>query len=85
MQMGFPKGLASLLAILLLLFLLLAISSTPDRSTAYGSFRTGPATHRLGSRESHGGQERAKNEDGDAILGDEKRRVYTGPNPLHNR
>ncbi|KAF3454044.1 hypothetical protein FNV43_RR04491 [Rhamnella rubrinervis] len=24
-------------------------------------------------------------EDGDSVFGDEKRRIHTGPNPLHNR
>ncbi|KAJ6409277.1 hypothetical protein OIU84_008886 [Salix udensis] len=48
------------------------------------SFKTtGSATQLLGAVKSHGGGDR--DEEGDATLGDEKRKIYTGPNPLHNR
>jgi hypothetical protein len=32
-----------------------------------------------------GGLKRNANKDGNEIFGADKRKVYTGPNPLHNR
>ncbi|KAJ6310200.1 hypothetical protein OIU76_015015 [Salix suchowensis] len=81
--MGLRKELACL-ALLFLILLLLETSSVPDRSARYGSFKTtGSTTQLLGAVKSHGGGDR--DEEGDATLGGEKRKIYTGPNPLHNR
>ncbi|KAL3611446.1 hypothetical protein D5086_002466 [Populus alba] len=64
-------------------------SSLPDRYSArYGSSKNTGSTSQLmmGPVKSHGGGLRGdKDEGGDATLGDEKRKIFTGPNPLHNR
>ncbi|CAK7330679.1 unnamed protein product [Dovyalis caffra] len=85
-MMGLRKELACL-AIMFLILLLLETSSFPDRSARYGSFKTTGSTSQLtGPVQSHGGGLRGdKDEEGrDATFGDEKRKIYTGPNPLHN-
>ena len=61
---------------------------TPCYADGYGKFnrifkRSAPST----TLKTYGGFE-GKNADkngGDDVFGAEKRRVYTGPNPLHNR
>nr|TKS01825.1 hypothetical protein D5086_0000169320 [Populus alba] len=84
--MGLRKELACL-ALLFLILLLLETSSAHDRSARHGSFKTtGSSTQLTGPVKSHGGGLRGdRDKEGDATLGDEKRKVYTGPNPLHNR
>ncbi|KAL9404801.1 hypothetical protein Peur_001773 [Populus x canadensis] len=85
--MGLRKELACL-AVIFFILLLLETSSLPDRSARYGSSKnTGSSTSQLmGPVKSHGGGLRGdKDEGGDATLGDEKRKIFTGPNPLHNR
>ncbi|KAE8037302.1 hypothetical protein FH972_009902 [Carpinus fangiana] len=71
-------------SILLLLLLLLQTSSSADGSARYGTFKTGSVKSNGG----FGGGDH-KDEDGHdhdpAVFGDDKRKVYTGPNPLHNR
>ncbi|KAJ6302800.1 hypothetical protein OIU77_016820 [Salix suchowensis] len=45
----------------------------------------GSTSQLMGPVKSRGGGLRGgKDEGGDATLGDEKRKIYTGPNPLHN-
>ncbi|KAJ6895976.1 hypothetical protein NC651_022262 [Populus alba x Populus x berolinensis] len=85
--MGLRKDQLACLALLFLILLLLETSSAPDRSARHGSFKTTGSTAQLtGPVKSHGGGLRGdRDEEGDATLGDEKRKVYTGPNPLHNR
>ena len=76
-------------SLLLLVFLFLfnfKTSSAADGSAKFQSFKSGsmskidPAQHRGGFREQNSGKESSE-----AVLGDEKRKIYTGPNPLHNR
>ncbi|KAG6682551.1 hypothetical protein I3842_13G148500 [Carya illinoinensis] len=83
--MGLRKELTCF-SILLLVLLLLKISSSVDGSATFGTFKTGSAS-KLRNEKSKGAFGRDKDEDGDQshVFGDEKRRVYTGPNPLHNR
>ncbi|KAG6762444.1 hypothetical protein POTOM_032944 [Populus tomentosa] len=83
--MGLRKELACL-ALLFLILLLLETSSAHDRSARHGSFKTtGSSTKLTGPVKSHGGGLRGdRDKEGEATLGDEKRKVYTGPNPLHN-
>jgi len=84
--MGLRKELACL-AVIFFILLLLETSSLPDRSARYGSSKnTGSTSQLMGPVKSHGGGLRGdKDEGGDATLGDEKRKIFTGPNPLHNR
>ncbi|KAK6235501.1 hypothetical protein QUC31_019236 [Theobroma cacao] len=64
-------------------------SSTDHGSARHASFKPVSASsrHFRPLESSHGGFQgdahRAK--DGDEVFGDEKRKVHTGPNPLHNR
>ncbi|KAK3443652.1 hypothetical protein EUGRSUZ_B03753 [Eucalyptus grandis] len=73
-------------SLLFLLLLLLEASITVDGSARFASFRTKPSPSGLSpvmpDNASFGG---ARYGEGDGPFGDEKRRVYTGPNPLHNR
>ena len=88
------KEFITLFAFLLLLVLLLfQTSSFPD---GFGSFKTGSANFHdpvksshhhaaAGSRKGHEGDTHEDGNKKDPALEDEKRRIHTGPNPLHNR
>lgn len=71
---------------LLLLLLILLLLETPcfaDGSSRFTSGKKGSIStlnHKKGYK---GSAEKGNN--GDDVFGAEKRRVYTGPNPLHNR
>lgn len=69
--------------LLLILFLFKISSSTANGYAKSQSFRTQP----LSNLSPFKGKSRQNTGDGDgeAVLGDEKRIIYTGPNPLHNR
>lgn len=86
--MALRKELACL-AVIFFILVLLETSSLPDRYSArYGSSKNTGSTSQLimGPVKFHGGGLRGdKDEGGDATLGDEKRKIFTGPNPLHNR
>ncbi|GKU93479.1 hypothetical protein SLEP1_g7071 [Rubroshorea leprosula] len=91
-KMGLRKKVACFSLLLLVLLLLIEASESAARgsSARHGSFKTGnsAASHEFSPIESNGvkGFERDhKGEDGDAVFGDEKRKIHTGPNPLHNR
>ncbi|EOY32845.1 Uncharacterized protein TCM_040867 [Theobroma cacao] len=89
--MGLSKKFTCFYLLLLLLLLLLfqLESSTDHGSARHASFKPVSASsrHFRPLESSHGGFQgdahRAK--DGDEVFGDEKRKVHTGPNPLHNR
>ena len=89
-QMGLRKKFSCfyllLLLLLLLLFQLESSTSTLDHGSGrHGSFKPVPASsQQFRPVQSHGGFE-AGNHDDDEVFGDEKRKVHTGPNPLHNR
>ncbi|KAK9273003.1 hypothetical protein L1049_017810 [Liquidambar formosana] len=83
--MGLRKEFACFsLLLLLLMLLLLKTSSFSDGSARFGTFKTGYGSE-LSPVESNGGSRGNGDEDGDAVLVDEKRKIHTGPNPLHNR
>jgi hypothetical protein len=94
-QMGLRKEFAcfSILLLLLLLLQTSTSSSAANGSARYGAFKTGSPSKLADDIKSNGhfgGGDHHKDEDGDhdhdhAVFGDEKRKVYTGPNPLHNR
>lgn len=69
------------------LLLLLYFQSSSSSSSSCSSFVVSAFSQQLMPVESHGGFEANDNDDGDEgeDFGDEKRKVYTGPNPLHNR
>ncbi|KAK8493508.1 hypothetical protein V6N12_024895 [Hibiscus sabdariffa] len=85
-QMGLSKKLISFYLIsLLLLFLLFQLEFS---SSSHGSSLKKPAVS-PSSPPVHAGNHRTKDaaadDDDDGIFDDEKRKVQTGPNPLHNR
>ncbi|KAI3419074.1 uncharacterized protein J3R85_013415 [Psidium guajava] len=83
--MGSGKELACF-SLLFLLLLLLETSVTVDGSARFATFKTKPGPSGLSPVKPDNASFRgARHEEGDGPFGDEKRRVYTGPNPLHNR
>lgn len=81
-QMGF--------GILCLLFLTMLLVSTPCNAAGRARFHRfrggGDGSHsELKPFDFRGGLKGNEDKDGDGIFGAEKRKVYTGPNPLHNR
>ena len=97
-QMGLSKKFTCfyllLLLLLLLLFQLESSTSTHDHGSArHGSFKpVSASSQQFRPVQSHGGFEPGshahKVKDGDyddEVFGDEKRKVHTGPNPLHNK
>lgn len=83
-QMGF-------VIISLLLLMLLLLSTTPCNTAEkarFDRFKGGSSSFGLKSSELHGGLQgnsANKHGGGDQVFGADKRKVYTGPNPLHNR
>lgn len=70
--------------LLLILFLFkISSSSAADGYAKSQSFRTEPVSN-LGPFKGKSRQNTGEG-GGEAFLGDEKRIIYTGPNPLHNR
>lgn len=98
-QMGLVMLSSSLLLLLLLISMLVVMSSTPCKaaSTVRTRFHTfkphsqlQPPLHSQAAlkrnHHQHQHQHQAQHHgDDDEILGADKRKVYTGPNPLHNR
>ncbi|OMO81757.1 hypothetical protein COLO4_23432 [Corchorus olitorius] len=90
-----------LLLFFLLLLFQLESSTTASPAHVHGSARHGSSSfkpvsassssssrHQFRPVESHGGFQGDNHhqvQDGDEVFGDEKRKVHTGPNPLHNR
>lgn len=91
MGIGRSSESASCLCFLLLLLLLLLLEMNPcsaDGNTKFPRGKKGfhstlnaAKIHENGSK----GMGTGKEFSGDEVFGAEKRRVYTGPNPLHNR
>jgi hypothetical protein len=77
------------LSLLLLILLQLEAPCFADGSRRFTRFKGGSSGSELnpgpGSELNHGGFKGNAGKDGDEIFGAEKRKVYTGPNPLHNR
>ncbi|CAJ2671698.1 unnamed protein product [Trifolium pratense] len=78
--------------LMLLLILLLLLSSNiascegalTGNKARFDRFRSG--SFKTSSKKFHGAfQGNNANKNGDEVFGDDKRKVYTGPNPLHNR
>ncbi|KAL5743685.1 hypothetical protein ACOSQ2_026801 [Xanthoceras sorbifolium] len=89
--MGLRRSELACLSLLLLLLILsqLETSCCADHVNGYSRFsrfKGGSGSHHL-PVSSYGGLKGNNNVDknGDQIFGAEKRKVYTGPNPLHNR
>lgn len=85
------RELACLSLLLLLLLSVMSQLETPCHAVGYGKFSgvKGGSGSELKNNpamsDSIGGLKRNANKDGNEIFGAEKRKVYTGPNPLHNR
>ena len=89
--MGRKTELACLLSLLLLV--LLHLESSACFAEGYnGKYERFRSHHQLNNAKSQNGfkgninaQDYNKKDGGDEVFGVEKRKVYTGPNPLHNR
>lgn len=69
--------------LLLLIFLLMktTILASANGSARFGSFRS----LKSAPMESTNGGCKGNKDDGDAAFDDDKRKIHTGPNPLHNK
>lgn len=92
--MGPRKQIACTLFLLLLFVLVLKSPSFADGYGRFNKFSTGSESnqvkqhkvnHEFLSPHSNNNQNNNAEEDGDEIFGVDKRKVHTGPNPLHNR
>ena len=84
-MMGVRKELACLSLLLLLMLLQLQSSCFAEGYGRFSGFKVGSGS---GSELKPSGAFKGnpdKDKDGDEVFAAEKRRVYTGPNPLHNR
>lgn len=79
-DMGLRKEVACW--VLLLMLLQVETSCLASGSGRFGRLKNGSYSN-FSPVESKGGF--GGNEDGDGAFGVEKRKIYTGPNPLHNR
>lgn len=82
-QMGLRRGLACFS----LLLLILSVLETPCSAVGYAKFSRfkGGSDSELNPAKSNNGFKGNVDKDGNEIFGAEKRKVHTGPNPLHNR
>ncbi|KAE9599750.1 hypothetical protein Lalb_Chr14g0365681 [Lupinus albus] len=73
--------------IISLLLLVLLLSTTPCITAEKNRFKGGSSSSKLKSSEYHVEFQgnKADKYGGDQVFGAEERKVYTGPNPLHNR
>ncbi|KAJ6700152.1 CLAVATA3/ESR (CLE)-RELATED PROTEIN 22 [Salix purpurea] len=89
-EMGVLRRELACLSLLLLLSIMSQLE-TPCHAVGYGKFSSvkGGSGSELKNNPAMsnriGGLKRSANKDGNEIFGAEKRKVYTGPNPLHNR
>lgn len=77
-----------LLVLLLVLFLFRISFAADDGYAKSQTFRTGSMSKPSPFHQAKGGSRQNKGTEGgseEAVLGGEKRKIYTGPNPLHNR
>lgn len=83
-QMGLGKGLACFSLLLLMLLQLQITTTTPCcAANKFSRFKSEAAA---AAASSINGRFKGKElQDGDEIFGADKRKVNTGPNPLHNR
>ncbi|CAL0323528.1 unnamed protein product [Lupinus luteus] len=78
----------SFFLLMLLLLSTTSSSSTAEKARRFDRFRGGSSSSSdLKSSEFHVGVQgnKADKHIGDQVFGADKRKVYTGPNPLHNR
>ncbi|OIW15489.1 hypothetical protein TanjilG_32893 [Lupinus angustifolius] len=77
----------SLFLIMLLLLSTTTSSTTAEKARRFDRFKGGSSSSELKSSEFHVGVQgnKADKNIGDQVFGADKRKVYTGPNPLHNR
>jgi len=78
-------GLACFFLLMLLLLLLQSFSSATEESGKFQHFKTGYMSKFNSVQDKQGFRQNSGEGGSEAILGDEKRKIYTGPNPLHNR
>ncbi|KAK7300259.1 hypothetical protein RJT34_11100 [Clitoria ternatea] len=74
------------LVLLLILFLFEISFAATDEQSKFQNFRSGSVSNLSPFQDKRGpAQNKGEDGSGEAVLGDEKRKIYTGPNPLHNR
>ncbi|KAM6576816.1 hypothetical protein CsatB_028653 [Cannabis sativa] len=80
-------GCFSLLLLVMIMILVFENSSTSaDGYTEFQSFKKGsPSEYDISPLQSNTPGENTYGDNTDSTLVDEKRRIHTGPNPLHNR
>lgn len=87
-KMGLGKGLACF-SLLLLMLLHLQITTPCCAANKFSRFKSEAAAAASSNSDksttSINGRFKGKELDGDEIFGADKRKVNTGPNPLHNR
>ncbi|KAE9606272.1 hypothetical protein Lal_00024527 [Lupinus albus] len=72
--------------LLLVMFMLKISFAATDESTKFQSIRARTMPKLNPSSQAKEGSRKNRDEEGsEKVIGDEKRRIYTGPNPLHNR
>ncbi|KAL2322356.1 hypothetical protein Fmac_026735 [Flemingia macrophylla] len=72
---------------LLMLFLLLLhnFSTSANGSPKFQNLESGSVSKTSSIHAKQGFRQNSGEGGSEAVLGDEKRKIYTGPNPLHNR
>ncbi|BAT88926.1 hypothetical protein LR48_Vigan272s005300 [Vigna angularis] len=78
-------GLACFFLFMLVLLLLQSLSTATKESGKFQNFKSGYMSKSNSIEDKHGFRQNSGEGASEAILGDEKRKIYTGPNPLHNR
>lgn len=80
-------SLACFSILLLVLFFFTITSSATDGYAKSQSYKNEPLSSNLSTffHDKGGSRQNVGEDGGEAVLGDDKRKVYTGPNPLHNR
>nr|KYP70443.1 hypothetical protein KK1_009663 [Cajanus cajan] len=76
------------MSFLILLLVLLLLTTIPCHASArkprFDRFSGGSSASEFNPSNFHGASFEG-NKEGDQVFGADKRKVYTGPNPLHNR
>ncbi|KAF1883214.1 hypothetical protein Lal_00030426 [Lupinus albus] len=75
----------SLFLLMLLRFSTTTSSSTVEKTRRFDRFKGGSSSSELKSSEFQLQGNKADKNIGDQVFGADKRKVHTGPNPLHNR
>ncbi|CAJ1964561.1 unnamed protein product [Sphenostylis stenocarpa] len=78
-------GLACFTLLMLVLLLLQSFSTATNESGNFQNFESGFMSKSNSVQAKHGFRQTSGEGGSETIVGEEKRKIYTGPNPLHNR